>query len=133
MYKIQRDPVPMELWGKDHWSTFAYLETVCVDYKGAIDKRRMRCSTRRHPGWALSSSILDTEYPTRLRGKVELSDHDDYDCIEDMEAAGLLKWIGTSTHPGIVTLTNKGKQLAGRLRAHKMNGGMFGNFEAGSV
>jgi hypothetical protein len=32
--EVPRDPVPIELWGKDHWTTLAYIETRCVDYDG---------------------------------------------------------------------------------------------------
>lgn len=45
-------PVPVEMWGKDHWSTFGYIETRCVDHDGVPDREHMRCDTDLHPGLA---------------------------------------------------------------------------------
>jgi hypothetical protein len=39
------------------------------------------------------------KYPTRLRNDVELSDHDDWDCLDDAEAAGLIESAGTGINP----------------------------------
>jgi len=132
---ITRDPVPVELWGKDHWSTLAYIETCCVDGKGKVVNDRMRTDQDRHPALVghrvamLSTSSLydDTTYPTRLKGEQSLEDHDDWDCATDMEAAGLLKWEGTGMHP-IFVLTEMGIQLCAQLRKHKATGGYFANF-----
>ena len=68
--------IPMSKWGKDHWSTFAYLETLAVDGgKGgwAIpEKARMRTNKKRHPhllgSTGFSSDALNgSKYPTRLK------------------------------------------------------------------
>jgi hypothetical protein len=93
------DPV---MFGKDHWSTFAYVETRCVDYKGVLDGDHMRCHGARHPmlaGAGRRAGVIGgadgAPYPTRLKragdgSPVELSDHDDYDCIDDLIACGLV-------------------------------------------
>ena len=65
-------------FGKDHWSTFAYIETRCVDRKGRLEKRNMRCDVDRHPGhvWPYMPRELlagTKKYPTILRGGMELS------------------------------------------------------------
>ena len=131
-------PVPVSMWAKDHWSTFAYIETRCVDHKGIPAREHMRCDIELHPGlghhrMGLPPSGVTTErYPTRLRDGVLLHDHDDWSCVDDMEAAGLLKWEGTGIHP-IFVLTEKGKTVAGRLRAHKSGGGNFGSFDPGTI
>ncbi len=75
----------LESFGKDHWTTFMYLEMCCVEYKGVPDDlRRMRCDPKRHPLLAhadLLGVLHDGgKYPTRLKGGVELQDHDDWDC-----------------------------------------------------
>jgi hypothetical protein len=44
-----RAPVPMTLFGTDHWSTFGYVETRAVDHKGLLDHDHMRCHAGRHP------------------------------------------------------------------------------------
>lgn len=99
-------PIPMERFGKDHWSTFAYVETRAVDHKGTIEHDHMRCDADRHPLLALAgrrTAVVGfgptgtTKYPTRVRGG-EVADHDDYDCLDDLVAAGLL----TVTMPPVV-------------------------------
>lgn len=117
-------------FGKDHWSTLTYLETRCVDHKGRIDIRNMRCNSERHPGQAhipIERENGKFKYPTALRdGKFE-PEHDDWDCIDDLEAAGFLKTFGTGIHPE-VGLTDEGWAVAGRLRRHRGAGGQFADF-----
>lgn len=111
-------PVPMHLWGKDHWSTLGYAECRLVDNKGTICNAHMR-------GVACGQ---DAGYPTRLRLGVELPNHGDYDCLFDAEAAGLLELSGTGLHPQVKALTERGKLVCAALRSHKQNGGAFGTF-----
>ena len=121
--------IPVDLFGKNHWSTFAYIETRCVDYGGVLDKRHMRCDETRHPGHAVNRWAVGTgkKYPTILKGNVERADHDDWDCADDLEAAGLLKVAGTGMNP-VYSLTDAGNRMASDLRAHKANGGNFAGF-----
>lgn len=102
-------PVPINRFGKDHWSTLAYIETRVVDYRGVLNADHMRISSRRHPmllamkprARALGTISDGADYPTRLKtetvnpetGRFEsenLPEHDDYDCVDDLIAAGLL-------------------------------------------
>lgn len=143
------DHVPVESWGRDHWSTLAYLETRVVDHRGRINHDHMRCHAGRHPAMlhAKRRGLLfgtgdGSQYPTKLRDG-ELPDHDDYDCIDDMIAAGLV----TVTMPpapemtlvtGVVeaelmtrasyALTKLGQRVSADLRAHKGNGGSWASF-----
>lgn len=132
--EIQVDrPVPVETWGRDHWSTFAYLECRVVDNGGIPEKAHMRCDLERHPAHGHILMPSDGEkYPTRLAEGVGLPDHDDWDCVDDMEASGLIKINGTGLFPAW-ELTDKGKAVAGRLRAHKADGGSFASFRPGSI
>ena len=41
--------VPMDRWGKDHWSTFMYVETRCVDHGGKLNHSHMREDGIQHP------------------------------------------------------------------------------------
>jgi hypothetical protein len=110
--KHDGNPVPVELWGKDHIITLLYIETRCVDYKGAVAPQHMRSHpTRSHPA-ALSGGA----YPTRLADGSELYDHDDWDCLYDLKAAGLLEWPSKPSLPQNVRMTNKGWAVAHRLR-----------------
>lgn len=90
-------PVDPARFGKDHWSTFAYIETRTVDHKGTIEHDHMRCDADRHPFLALvgrralvsTVALAGRKYPTFAKGG-EIEDHDDYDCLDDLRAAGLL-------------------------------------------
>ena len=148
------DRVPMERWGRDHWSTLAYIETRIVDHRGRIEHDHMRCDVNRHPqmfaakrrGLLLGTLPGQRKYPTMLRGNVELPDHDDYDCLDDMIAAGLVEAhmppppAGTLI-TGLVesemmtratfTLTGAGQAMAARLREHKGSGGSWASFVPG--
>lgn len=127
--------VPLEKWGKDHWSLLAFIEHLCVEYKGCLDdkrRRNMRCNERRHPLCGYMHGQWQPSYGTRLKGyfednKLQLPTHDDWDCSEDFEAAGLLENHGSGINP-VWKLTPKGLEMSARLRAHKANGGNFSSF-----
>ena len=115
------NPVPMHLWARDHWSTFAYAGHVATSQKH-IDKDKMRTDADRHPhgvGYRQSmfSDHRTTKYPTRLTGGREINDHDDWDCLDDAEAAGLLTW-GTWVNPFVV-LTTTGLQAFAQIMAYE--------------
>lgn len=118
--------VEMSKWGKDHWSTYAYLETIQVDRKGIVDRLKMRCDPDVHPHLAVRHS--SGRYPTLIKtGK--LPAHDDWSCMEDMVLAGLLivTWVtGTMAK---VEFTDMGWAIAGMLRRHRAEGGKYANFE----
>lgn len=133
---------PPSWWGKDHWSTFAYLATCCHGREGRVDFDRMRVNAARHPGMlghvkvmlglALGTGRDDAgnplpfEYPTRLRGHhtlapVTLDEHDDVDCLEDCAAVGLLLDGLTGMGNGVVELTALGERVWGELRLWKQD------------
>ena len=118
-------PISMEHWGKDHWSTLAYIETRIIDYHGGLDVRHMRCNSKLHPQF--QHIVEGKEYPTRLKEGTIVHDHDDWSCVEDMEAEGLLISLGTGLSP-VYKLTDKGYVIAAALRKHKAEGGNFASF-----
>lgn len=101
------EQVPMVRWGKDHWTTFLYVEACCVDYRGMLDHDRMRCDRRRHHAFycakrrttAFGSDADGARYPTRLKSErplsngtwdtVDLTGHDDY--LADAIREGLVE------------------------------------------
>ena len=100
------DYIPIDQWGQDHWSTFAYLETRAVDDRGLIDNRKMRCNPRLHRefahGGGYTGMLCDgSKYPTRLKDG-EIDRHDDWSCLEDMVAAGLIVAQWRVVHHGAV-------------------------------
>ncbi len=123
--------IPVEMWGKDHWSTFAYIETRVVDYGGVANPQHMRNTC--HGAGIPTARCGDKEHPTRLEGQggassIDLYGHDDWSCCKDAEAEGLLIWDGTGVNP-VFKLTGLGRQVAAKLRQHKQDGGMFHHFE----
>ena len=101
------DPVPIERFGKDHWATFAYVDTAATDHHGVLDHDRMRCSSRVHPMLLpaktrirLLGNMADAaDHPSIVKGepdgnghygRAEIAEHDDYSCLDDLVAAGLL-------------------------------------------
>lgn len=117
----------IEQFGKDHWSVFAYSECCCVDSNHRLDNRRLRVNEAKRPirsnglGW-------DGKYGTRVKqGGIPDSSHDDIDCLDDLEKAGLIEQIGTLINPA-VRLTKKGMRIAAKLRQHKATGGQFATF-----
>lgn len=139
---------PVEKFGKDHWSMLAYVEACCVDGakgRGQLHFSRVRCNPDRHPLLASSASVggrWQLRYSTRLRGFFEfeergdpekaiaaglmLRDHDDWDCLDDLEAAGYVEIQSLAN--GLVKMTHLGMDVAGKLRAHKAAGHHFASF-----
>lgn len=120
-------------FGKDHWGLLAYFETRCVDYRGIIDPRHLRCNRKNHPhmdraGLGPNGLAWKPEYGTIIKGGKKLESHDDWNCLDDLEAANLVEMIGTGINPA-VKITELGMYWVGLLRKHKMSGGMYGNFE----
>jgi hypothetical protein len=116
-------PIPMEEFGKDHWSTFAYVETLVVE--GEQPRReRMRCDADRHPQFAHGE--FKDKFPTRTK-KGEVKNHDDWDCLDDCELVGLIENTGTNLHR-VYKLTTLGWTVASQLRQHKADGGNFHSF-----
>lgn len=132
------DDIPMERWGKDHWTTLAYLETRAVDGKGKIENKRMRCNARLHRAFCgvFMGRVIDgSKYPTRLNDGTTVEEHDDWSCLEDMVVAGVLtarfrqvnmQVFGNSE--AAIKLTPLGASIAAQLRAHKAAGGSYAGF-----
>ena len=134
---------PMEKFGKDHWSLLAYVGCRVVDNEGTINNDHLRCHPERHPHYVGYRRSMfggigwEEAYDTRLAGFFEaegedrrnyqLEDHDDWDVLQDLEIAGLVKIKGTGLHP-LVELTDYGHNIEARLRKHKANGGQFNGF-----
>lgn len=132
-------PTPaLDTWGKDHWSTYAYVECRIVDNHGKLEPRHMRGHHEARPD----------AYPTRLKDGATIANHDDYDCVIDAITLGLLtcddEEIGTpaawhrDVHRRLTRLAHNrditfwftplGQELAGALREHKATGGNFASF-----
>lgn len=139
--------ITSDRWNKDHWSLLGYLETLAVDGKegvGTIDHSRVRCNEKRHPLLSAGGGVgWKQSYGTRLKGffqfdkradpdasaaaGLQLLEHDDWDCLDDLEAAGFVEIL--STVNGFFRLTKEGIEMSAVLRDHKARGCMFATFE----
>ena len=136
-YKPEGEYISIDRWGKDHWSTLAYLETCAVDNRGLIDNRRMRTHPRLHRelvGITFGEIQDGSQYPTRLR-EGELEKHDDWSCLEDMVANKLCRAFFREKYDrpfggneSRVEFTELGLKVAAELRAYKASGGKFSDF-----
>jgi hypothetical protein len=108
--------IPISQFGRDHWNTFAYLETRIVDHRGVIKLEHMRVDPVLHPHFAHEYSRMFSPAPTRLASG-EVSSHDDWSCLDDAEAEGLIQNVGSGMNRRYV-FTDKGRQIATALREY---------------
>lgn len=107
--------IPIDRFGRDHWSALLYIETRCTDHRGVLYKPHMRCNQARHPFLAHE---IDGTSPTRLANGELLHDHDDWDCADDLVGAGLIEWNGTGVHP-VFAMTDAGREKCAALRKER--------------
>jgi len=132
--------VPFGQMGRDHWTVLTYIETLCVDRAGVPDVLRFRCHPKTHPVYfdfqmqqmgASKHIVFEPPRGSTLRDGTELAGHDDLDCTEDLQVAGLIEvskdpWTHT---PMTFSLTDAGWLLAGRLRRWRADGGKAQDFD----
>lgn len=144
------DYVPLSNFGKDHWSTFAYADTVIPDHRGfqvGFDGRMRQgrrhfrvmhedCPTprrTRHAG-VHQSMVMDNRYSTKLKDGTVVEGHDDWHCVQDLVNAGLMGIkrrgmivpLAEDVEPGVdLFLTPLGERFVTRLKRHKAEGGSF--------
>jgi hypothetical protein len=104
-------PIPPKHFGKDHWSLLAYVghrTEESGDGVGKLALERLRCNEQTHPLLVgpIDGRWKDT-YTTRLRDG-ESAGHDDWDCLDDLEAAGLVSVV--SCVNALVALTPEGHE-----------------------
>lgn len=145
------DPIPAELWGRDHFSTLLYIETRLVDSSGhtfqiALDPhmRTNRRNFRVFSGYgtgaihlgnqqtrenkASMARVMDDKYGSRLSDGTYVPGHDDWACIADMAGLGYFvsagKLIDTNDlQAGLeITLSELGNLAAAALRQHRASG-----------
>ncbi len=142
---------PEAMFGKDHWSTLAYAETVMVDMNGfqigldahmRSNRRNYRvmlseCPKPKRVRQTGSLAVASTaaEHGTRLRDGMVIAGHDDWSCVQDLAAAGYFR-IGDKVitdedvQPcATLHLSEKGRRILNELREHKSNGGTFSDFQ----
>lgn len=140
--------VDQKQFGKDHWSLLDYAESRVHSHQvapltGELDKEHLRINPNGDygvlatPSRGMFERSWHYDYGTRLKGYFEegkstdltmqIPQHDDLNCLNDLEAVGLIEVMSLVNF--FVKLTEKGQTIASELRKWKNKGGMFYNFE----
>ena len=133
------EKITVKDFGKDHWSMLEYIGYRAMNHKGVLNTDHMRLKNR--VGYngciTLSEQKWEPGFGTRLSGyflkgnKVNeerlLPQHDDYDCIDDLENEKLVKNFGTGMNPACL-LEKRGLEALRQLTDHKQKGGWCSNF-----
>jgi len=122
--------IPVEMWGKDHWSLLAYIETCCVDQNGHFELTRIRVNPYTHPMLAvgkLSARKWASNYNTVLNDGSDIPNHDDIDCLHDLEDVGMI-YIKSFVN-GFAALSPLGIVISAQLRAHNIVGNNYKDFK----
>jgi len=133
---MEQELICLNQFGKDHWSLLIYVEYRAINHKGALDMKHLRI---KNP--AILNGMIPQqwkpEWGTRLYGywnkdgsanqQLKLPDHDNYDCLDDLENADLVKSFGTGINPAFL-LTKKGAEICSLLVLHKQEGNHYASF-----
>jgi hypothetical protein len=131
------------LFGRDHWSTLAYVESVMTDCAGFQmgNDPRMRANRRNYrvmnevPRPKRVKNLSVTNHPmmpddgSRLNDGQVVRGHDDWNCIEDFAALGFFDVSAGALDAGVtLKFSALGKTVAAALRQHKQDGGQLEQF-----
>lgn len=142
--------VPPQYFGKDHWSLLGYIGSRQKSHPAngkkdvaALDKQHLRCNPHRHPLHAINEirggGGWRDRYGTRLRGywrkdkpgetneEWRIQEHDDWDCLNDLEAAGLIT-VWSEANAFVQINPGLGLRVYLQLHEHKTKGGNFADF-----
>lgn len=140
---MDHEAIPVEHWGKDHWSTLAYIETIAVDtpvevrFDGRMRQKRRHFRILHEETKSRCRGVpMDPKYTTRLKGDRTTERHDDWDCVSDAICAGFLEHgenDGELEPNGVLKFTPLGDQVIEALRRHKKGGGVFHAFDPAEI
>lgn len=124
------------LFGRDHITTFMFVETQVVNKGHFKLKPEPRMRTHRHNHRLVANKLgggFGDKYGTRLSNGKEIMQHDDWDCIQDLAHFGFLcveetdetdfqsiKRAIVLREYGKVTLTELGWDTANALRKYRL-------------
>lgn len=119
----------IKTFGKDHWSLLGFIYTQVVEKKNLLDLRRLRINAPKRGYSNTVSSNWEPSYGTKITdGSIPDPNHDDIDCLNDLENSGLVINKFTDLNP-IVELTKFGFTISEKLNRHLAEGGTFSNFK----
>ncbi len=125
-------------FGKDHWNLLDHIEYRIMNHQGRLSLVHLRVKNPALQQNMMGINMWKPEYGTRLFGywnkdgsvnsKLRILDHDDFDCLDDLEEAELIKSFGTGLNP-IYKLTKKGVKIMGLLTLYKQEGKNYADFK----
>ena len=132
--------IKVEQFGKDHWDLLAHIGYRVVNFQGKLDRRLIRIKNPVLQQNFTGTNLWKPEYGSRLYGyfnedgsvnpELRVLDHDDYDCLDDLEEAKLIESWGSGLHPAY-KLTKEGARVVGLLALHKQDGKHYASFVLG--
>lgn len=131
------EQIKISQFGKDHWDLLAHVEYRIMNHQGRLNLVHLRVKNPALQQNMTGVNMWKPEYGSRLFGywnkdgsvnpKLKILDHDDFDCLDDLENAGLIKSFGTGLHPAY-KLTKEGVRVVGLLTLHKQEGKNYAAF-----
>lgn len=109
-------PPQTDTFGKQHWSTFAYLASCFYSKGGQVDFKRLRVNT---------SSMWRPTHSTTLSDGTFLEGHDDIEVWKDLVREGYLE----DFHRVAVLTPIRGRDMAFQLAKHRCDGKSFATFD----
>jgi hypothetical protein len=125
-----KEKLKKEQLGKDHFSLLLYVESRCVDYNGKLDFDRLRINPETHPqfcGNPYMKRSWKENYGTLLSSGERLPNHDDIDCLEDIDRLGFIEIYSFSNL--FVIMTKLGNNAVSKLREFKTEGIRLGSLK----
>jgi hypothetical protein len=122
-------PIEMRCWGADHWSALEYIGRRITDHDGAPNPINLRTDPLAHPALVQQMPFggRQLHHPTVLQDGTIVYGHDDWSCLSDAEAAGLLVNTGTSVER-VYKLTERGQEVMIQLLQSSVRDHKFRNF-----
>lgn len=96
---------PPSVWGRSHWMMLMHVEVRCVDHRGALSPEWLNINPdTHHPQYSEKRAVAGGAAgysPTVIKAATHpaedgayalraLPGHDEYDCLDDLAAAGLV-------------------------------------------
>lgn len=122
---------PVAEFGREHWALFNRVASQVLStpsHIATLERERMRCNDSTHSRFLpLGYRPWHGSFGTSTKRET-LPQHDDWDCLDDLEVEGLVE-IENSTL-ATVSLTSQGREVFKKLNEYRSRGGSMAAFDA---
>ena len=109
------------LAGRDQRSLLLYVEDRCVNNQGVLDLLNLRVNEKNYPLLKVDDGHgfepWDGSNGTRLDNGKTMKEHDDINCLDELDGLGLVEIMSLAN--GFVRMTEKGHKVAAELRKRR--------------